>query len=481
MNRPSRILVTSAFAAWLATPLVLIALGTDSRFAALEKRRPAKLPELSAGAILEPGLYAGLADYFADRVPLRAKAVAADSWIDLHVFGDSPNTDVLLGAGDWLFSRESMMPVCGETTSPPEVVAQVRKLDRILRASGRRFIFLVAPNKEAVYPEHLGPAASLAGCARDFRRQLRPLLGQAELTGYVDLWQALERLKQRAERDIYWPHDTHWTPEAALEVTRRIVERLDPALWDESQVIIRPGGSHRGDLADMLGLPARRPAIAHRVERGVEVTSRGGRFLRTSTKGAAFPERVTVIDDSFGRTYREALSQFLSTGTWINARSSTNPGYRAAMAGQIAGADVVILEIVERALAEFLGGYWQDLPSRLVGEMLSDLPAVELDLRRVLKGVPPSRIDLDLPAAAPGIARYLIVDLETVDRRPSLLARLPPRTALRLPGQRWQNVRAVELSAQAGRRRFSAEIPPGARIAVRWGVVRAAWLVDVQG
>ncbi len=473
MSRLARIFVALIFAAWLATPLVLIAFGAESRFAALEKRRPAKPPELSAAAILDSGFYADLADYFSDRVPLRARAVTADSWIELNVFGDSPNPEVLLGAGGWLFSRESTLSACGKKASPLEVVTNVRRLDRILGASGRRFIFLVAPNKEAIYPEYLGPAASLAQCARDFRQELRPRLEQATLAAYIDLWQALESLKERSDRDIYWPHDTHWTPEAALEVTRRLVERLDPRLWEESQVVVRPGGSHRGDLSDMLGLPVRKPAVAHRINRGVEVKSRGGQFRRTSVNGEAFPGRVAIIDDSFGRTYRESLAQFLGAATWINSRNSISKRYRAAMAREIAGADVVILELVERSLATYLVSFWRDLHVRLVGDLLVDLPAVELDLGRVLKSAQPSRVDLDLPAAAPGVVRYLVADLEAQGRRPSLLARLP--------GERWHNVRSVELSAETESRRFGAQIPIGARVAIRWGAVRAAWLVDIPG
>ncbi len=473
MSRLSKIFVTLTFAAWLATPLALIAFGAGSGFANLERRRPAKLPEFATAAILDSRLYAGLADYFADRVPLRVRAVAADSWLDLNLFGDSPSRKVVLGADGWLFSRESMMAACKDRVSARKVVATIRGIDRVLRASGRRFIFLVAPNKAAVYPEYLGSATSLAGCSRAFRQQLRSRLRQAEIPDSIDLWQALESLKGRTDREIYFPHDTHWTADAALEATRRIVERLAPALWDESRVVTTFGRRHRGDLSNMIGLPTWDATVAHKIARGVKVKFiQRSQFDRRSASGDVLQERVLLIDDSFGRMYRHSLSQFLGDGTWIHWGSFISPRHRASMMGQLARAEVVVLEVVERLLAGLSGHSWQDIPVRLADELSAELPAAELDLGLVVAQAQPSRVVLDLPPAAPGVVRYLIVDLEGSDRRPRVVAKIP--------GRRWRQVRSVDLSTGAAGRRFGAEIPPGVTtVAIRWAAVRAARLVDL--
>ena len=473
VSRLSRTFIASAFAAWLAAPLVMIALGAGSGFANLERRRPAKLPELPAGAILDSRFYAQLGDYFGDRVPLRVQAVAADSWIDLNLFGDSPSSQVVLGADGWLFSRQSLMAACGNPPSPQKVVATIRGIDRILRASGRRFIFLVAPNKEAIYPEYLGPAQSLAGCSRAFRQELRSQLQQAALPDAIDLWQALDSLKQRLDREVYFPHDTHWTADAALEATRRIVERLDPALWDDRRVVTTSGRRHRGDLANLIGRPTWEPTIAHTIARDVQVQLlQRGRFRRLSASGDVFSKRVLVIDDSFGRTYRESLSRFLGDSTWIHWREHISPRQRAQVAAELARAEVVVFEIVERLLADLAGKSWQDLPVRLVAELSGELPATELDLGSVVSMAQPSRVDIDLPPAAPGIVRYLIVDLEVPGRQPSVV--------VRLTGRRWRHVRVVDLSTEAEGRRLAAEIPPAATtLAIRWADVRGARLIDL--
>ncbi len=495
MRRLAKIFVASAFSAWLAAPLVLMSFGAGSGFAALEKRRPAEPPRVSAGAIFDRSFYSRLADFFGDRLPLRVEAVAADAWIDLNVFGDSPSSEVLLGAEGWLFSRASLTARCSDEASPREVVATIRKIDKVLRASGRRFLLVVAPNKEAIYPEYLGESSGLAECARDFRRELRSRLEQAELAEDLDLWQTLVSLKQRVTREIYWPHDTHWTSESALEVTRRIVERLDPDLWDEAEVVISPQSDHRGDLADLIGLPAWDPAVSHEVDREVEiriVKRKRGRFTRWSATGETFPQPVLIIMDSFGKMAQGNLSQFLADSTWVAWPNLPARGMTSVLR-QFSRAEVIIIESVERALSRRFGVRGKDFPIHLVDHLINDLPAIQLDfelargrgyrlerhgrLERpgIVPEAGPTRVIFDLPLRARDADRYVIVDAEASE---SLVV-----VAAKRRGQPWRELVAHQLRSVAGRQRLGVEIPPDAElVSIQPGsaTLQAAWLVDLR-
>lgn len=491
MRRLSKILLAVAFFAWLAMPLLLLATGWRSAFAALEKRPSAEFPELAFDKLLARELYSGLSAVWGDRMPLREELVAVDSWIDLEVFGDSPSPDVLIGADGWLFSRPSILSPCRVRGSPRQVVATISKIDRIFRASGRRFLLVVAPNKEAIYPEYLGKAAGLAQCARDYRRELRSRLDQARLASNLDLWTALERLKPHARREIYWPHDTHWTEESGLEVTRQIVQWLDPELWDENDVVIEEEeGLRRGDLANMIGLPVMDPAVRIAIDRGVRVKTlkrQGGGFQRLSARGNAVdPRRVLVVIDSFGRLIQAKLSHYLAESRWIAWRRLSVRGPSSAVR-HFDRAEVVIIQTVERSLHGRFTGRGKDFPVHLAGQLLDELPATRLELALARgsgfqlepPGLVPrrgsARVLFDLPDPVVESDRYLFLD-------PTGGSALLPRVEARTRGRPWRQLVPHELGPVDGVRRVGIELPRHAQVvAIRPGAatLSAVHLLDV--
>ena len=488
MSRFSQALVASAFAAWLATPLILLLLGHTSDFAELEKRPAAESPKLTAAALFDSRFYAGLTATFADRIPLRVEAVAADAWIDMQLFGDSPSPGVLLGKEGWLFSRDSIMARCDDDVTPREVVASLRQIDRIFRASGRRFLLLIAPNKEAIYPEYLGSAEGLTACTRNFRREVRSLLEGAGIAEYIDLWEVLESLKARTDGEVYWPHDTHWTSESALEATRQIVERLAPDLWDESEMVISPARGHRGDLADVIGLPTWDYTRSHDVDRAGRVATvkrHRGRFTRLAAPGEAFPQPVLVVLDSFGRMIQGNLAQFLADSTWI-AWPTLSSKASGSMIRQFSRAEVIIVQSVERALSARFGRRGKELAIHLAGHLLGELPATRLDFEQARgrgyqlqpRGLVPeagaTRVIFDLPARASGVDRYVVVAFDRSEIHPVI--------EVKRRGQRWQDAGTLELKPMSGRQRVGVVIPPAAElVSIRriTTTMREVWLLDL--
>jgi SGNH hydrolase-like domain, acetyltransferase AlgX len=476
MRRWERIIVALVFVAWLVAPLVLLALGGKSDFAALENRRPARAPAVTLAAVTDPQFYAAVARTFGDRVPLRAEALALDSWIDLEVFGDSPNPEVLVGADDWLYLFDAVAKPCVDRIPPWHAVANLRRISRILEASGRRLVVAVAPDKVSIYPERLGPSVSLSRCSRKYRLRLRTFLRQAELPGYVDLWQGLEDLKARAAEDVYWAQDTHWTFAGALEATRLIVDRLDPGLWNESAVKPRARVRHRGDLARMIGLPTPREATRYDIQRRVQVTlARSGRFRRMTVacRADCFRPRVLVVIDSFGELFVGNLAQYLEESTWV--RWSQLPGEGlAAIVDELAGAEVVIFESVERMAFVRFARFSRDLPARLIDRLRDELPVTDLDVVSVPSSAGPPRLELELPAVAPDADRYLVIDVAS---SPAGAAAGRLSIAMRrAENLRWQAVRGLEVGSGAGVRRLVAELPNislTVQISLRSDVVRS--------
>ncbi|MEM7587599.1 MAG: hypothetical protein AAF560_29695, partial [Acidobacteriota bacterium] len=481
MSPAGQRLVVTAFAVGLGLPLCLLVLGVDSGFAALEKRPPARIPGWSIGSSVEPAFYADVAHAFADRVPLRVEAVVLDAWLDVELFGDSPNPEVLLGADGWLFRRQAVVgPRRPEALE--RAVDTVGRVSRILATSGRQLVFLVAPDKAAIYPEKLGPSADLARPGSLSRQRARALLQEAEMPGYLDLWTAMEQLKQVSAETTYWPRDTHWKPESIVEGARLIAGALDPALWDADAVAVEPGMRHRSDLAGMIGLPRQEQGTSYEVRRNVEVRRAGAADkspVRLVTHGAEplFRPRVLAVTDSFGDDWLGILSQYFADSTWISW--SELPRERlVSIVNELARTEVVIIETVERAMIGRWSRRSRGLPSHLVARLLDDLPSTPLELPPAASGPSQIRLQPALSAAQRSESeRYLVLDLaadESAARRLRVEARDP---------RDWQRVPS-RVVPYAGGWRVVSPLPAGTRqlmIRPSLASVAAARVVDIAG
>ncbi len=466
MTRRSQMVVVAAFAVWLTVPLVLAAFGVGSNFSELEERHLTALPAWSVDRLIDSELYKDLARAFGDRVPLRVSALSLDAWIDLAVFGDSPNPDVLIGRDGWLFDRWSVVGVGEATTvpqdevatTPRDIVSQLTEMSRILDASGRRLIVLIVPDKESIYPELLGPIDSVAKTSRAWRQELQAAFADANLPGYIDGWQAMEALKARSDEDIYWPNDTHWTSGGALEATRQIVDRLDPTLWDESAVKSRPGG-HHGDLAKLIGLPTWIESTEYWLKRNVRVKivaqeKSRRRMVALNKRTRRFMPQVLSIHDSFGARYLSMLPQYLAKSTWISWIRGIPDGKLVSIVDEFARADVIILESVERLLASRLPGNTGYLPAHLLGTLFDDLPRIELG---PVGGSQSDRIDL--PPAESDTSRYFVFDIGPTVKEATVLG---IRTDVMVGDMTWTKAAVHVVRSSDGGRRVVARLPADA-------------------
>jgi hypothetical protein len=123
-----------------------------------------------------------------------------------------------------------------------------------LARRGIHYLFVVAPDKHSIYPEHLPDTVSLR--PRTALDQLAPGLA-ADGVAFLDLRPALRAAKPTGS--LYWRTGTHWTDLGAKVVDDEIVHALGP-WFDElnpqpvaaHRVSFRPGEGH--GLARMLHL-----------------------------------------------------------------------------------------------------------------------------------------------------------------------------------------------------------------------------------
>ncbi len=356
-----RALIRLAFAllaiAFFAAPVALRAVGVHAN--AFENRRLAQAPELSQGW----EVFQQATRFLTDRMPLREQAVRANTKLWDKVFGTAPRygsaaKDRALpfggapgaagappgtpqaqaggaprGRDGWLYVPDELSTMCKPPVPFPQAIRRWEQLVSLVRASGRRAVMLIPPDKGSIYPEHLPADSSLTRCAkrgkREFWQQVSRLPRGA---GLVGLREELLSLKRQTSDLVYSKSDTHWTTVGAIALVRAALASVGRGV-QVAPGEFRPARPQPlvGDLSVLLGDP-RSETVPQRI-------------IRRSPTAPRVPGRSLFVHDSFGNAPMALLRPYfedLDVMLW----DSVKP---AQAARRIAAADTVIFENVERS------------------------------------------------------------------------------------------------------------------------------------
>lgn len=357
--RSIRILFAVVAITFFATPVALRAVGVHA--SAFENRRLAGAPSLSQGW----DAFDQATRFLTDRMPLREEAVRANSYISRHIFDTTPryggagavgqadralpftgarvagNEDaapartqaarVHEGKDGWLYLADEFTSACSPSAPIERSLAIWRRLVSVVRSSGRRAVVVVAPDKGSIYPEHTSLEPRTSACAKRGKRRLWDLLESVpRRDGVVELRSDLLARKRRGRRPLYWRTDSHWNQRGATSLVEAALARVGRGVEVAPGEIAQRGRTTAtGDLTNLLGEPktetgpvmeVRRPPTAPRV-----------------------PGRTAYVLDSFGDIVNPQLIPYLEQ--FQRVPWGTPP---KRLLDRIAGADVVVFQVVER-------------------------------------------------------------------------------------------------------------------------------------
>ena len=251
------------FCLFLGGLLVWHVLLPDRARSETENRTLAQRPELTWSALADGSFTKAVEDYFADQFPLR------DGWT-----GVKARAELLLGKREF-----NNVYLCGDTliakVNPPLDGLEERNLNCVRRMAERTEIPVylgLIPSAAEVWREKLPAGAESWDQAAFISRA-------AELEG-VEPVDVLGALRARAEEDIFYRTDHHWTTlgayygyAALMEVLGRGEEVLEPEAAKERDIPVSNG--FQGTLYSQSGIHWLEPdSIEFWVEdRGLSVTS----------------------------------------------------------------------------------------------------------------------------------------------------------------------------------------------------------------
>ena len=244
------VLMTPA-AVWLATGFLVETPPNPS---------DAGLPWPYGMSFLKNDYYRALDRYLNEHFIFRDRLVAVKNRIELKLFGRTGHPDVHVGRAGWLYPRTDIETFLqdhrGDAGSVAKLHLDLKALEKVVRASGRRFRFLVMPSKASIYPEYIGwvslPADGRYNAYDRFRAINRhdPLQSWQPLTG-----QLLDR--KIGPHRLYEPADSYWNIHGAGVAADHLYQEIEEAVLSEP---LKGPLKHTGNLEDLILNPVPSPS-----------------------------------------------------------------------------------------------------------------------------------------------------------------------------------------------------------------------------
>ena len=370
---PSRhgLLLSGAFVALLAVPVLVAVLAPGDAISQSEKRRLADFPPLPRSVAMANAFPGGFNAWFNDHFGLRVPLGQLHALIRVKLLATSPKNGVAVGRDGWLYyGGAPMQAYRGAIPVPPQALSNLQyflesKRDW-LAERGIRYLFTIAPDKQTVYPEHV-PLEPVGPTPADFL--------VAHLAAHSDLEVLDQRTVLQAARPgpdpLYMKTDSHWNALGAFVAYRAIMERVRQ--WfpltplEQDQIGLQRKPSHGGNLADQINLAPFLRDEEITVERNsgpcnqrtpVPVESPQPYPVRQAPFAThceeATPLRVLVLRDSFANDLAPFLSRQFADVTYIWQGSVGHPLWETpGLMRQILArqqVDLVIEQLPERKL-----------------------------------------------------------------------------------------------------------------------------------
>lgn len=333
-----------------------------------ENRRLAGMTGFSLNGLFNQSFLSAYEKYFNDRFAYRRGLIKMKSWVDYNIFKTSPSPKVHLGTDGWLYyhrSTEDYFKVAGcmpdERKLMERTAKQIHLLERIVEASGRRFLFIVAPDKTTIYPEYFGAERPTLRCSKNHYDLLMYYIQKYPVKNFLRIDEDL--LAAKGVRQVYYKTDTHWNLYGSFIASSSIIRHLTPLTWREYLPEVKMvEQDYRGDLSRMIALDiSENTGIIENIKYNAELKEvnlgrymNGDRFrfIASPHSGRYLLPKAIIYRDSFSTRllpYLKGSFEQLDVVWSNNVMTRLTP----VPMEDLNGAKIVIVEIAEMYLPGF--------------------------------------------------------------------------------------------------------------------------------
>lgn len=261
---------------------------------------------------------------------------------------------VIEGSNGWLYYGIDAESKCAPARPLADTIARIQQVRNIVEASGRRFVWVVPPDKSTMVPQFLPSSYPGKDCQQAAEA---PTWAQLDRAGVLDLRPELQAIARQLNRPVYTPNDTHWTDEGGLSLTRNVAEAVQPGVtktWRSPAIGTYTGSA---DLPKLLGKSGTKTSVLYNLlpdgltnRAGPIVTDIETPAVHTSAPITGTVNKKTLV---YGDSFSIASSRYL-TGAFSDLTMlaySTTKSTAAQAVDQFVNTQVVVLETVERSVS----------------------------------------------------------------------------------------------------------------------------------
>ena len=210
-------LLALIFIGLLLGPIVTALIDPD--FGVPENRIGLKAPRIYPRAILDTRYYRAFDQYYNDRFSLGSPLVYAKRWADYTIFRMTDSPAIHIGNQGWLYTRRSIEDLrkdaCDRKDDAAQMALQLYALEKIIEATGRRFFFLVVPNKSSIYPEFAGYVPRDNSCNHSRYDLLIDAIAELPFNNFIRFDRVLKQARS-SQALLYDKTGAYWNPMGAM-------------------------------------------------------------------------------------------------------------------------------------------------------------------------------------------------------------------------------------------------------------------------
>ncbi len=330
-----------------------------------ENRVLASLPEFKIDMSLLSTYPKDFESFYNDHFGFRRTLIWGRSLVMVKLLGVSPNSDVIVGKDGWLFYGDKKVLDYYRAIDPfteDELVIWQHSLEARrdwLAERGSRYLLVIAPNKDTVYPEFMPDQITKVGAESRLDQLVNYLQAHSNIE-FLDLRNVL--LHAKGTHPVYYRTDSHWNQLGAFTASQEITKRL--AIWypqlhprsvSDFDVAVEniPGGDLAGMISlksllhdeaiEFVNLPlAARPAVPL-----IPLPDLPEHFQPVAKEQpvATFPNAI-LVGDSFSIGLMPFLAENFKRSVYYNENYLTQEIFESII--ELERPDVVVHEIVDR-------------------------------------------------------------------------------------------------------------------------------------
>lgn len=310
------------FSALLILPSVDSVFRLDHATGFNEKRVPTSFPKYENHWRALPEFCKGFEAYFNDHFGFRRRLIHWHHLCKVNLFKTGGSKQVIVGRNGWLYYSETGTRADDHFLGAvPFSTQELDDFKRLLEGRrdwlarrGCRYLFVVAPDKQSVYPENM--PAWLEPIRTPTRLdQLIAFMSSNSTVKILDLREPLREARQIAP--TYYKTDTHWNHFGALVGCQEMVKALASEVPSLKAVSLASFDLNiqqvkGGDLAEMLGVYGEDQEVLLSPHANLPILVESvldPNFVRPKyfTTNPAGEDTVIVFCDSFGAAMRPLL------------------------------------------------------------------------------------------------------------------------------------------------------------------------------